>query len=163
MSRVYIISDTHLGHNAICKYRTEFSTAEEHNHHILEEWNSVVTRRDTVYLLGDAVFSMDAMLCAKQLNGNKILVRGNHDKLDTHVYLTAFKHIYGVIKYKGIWLSHAPIHPQELRGCYNIHGHVHNETIPDSRYFNACIENIGYKPILFTDIVDILNKRVHDE
>jgi calcineurin-like phosphoesterase family protein len=60
--------------------------------------------------------------------------------------------VAGIIKYKGFWLSHAPIHPEELRGKPNIHGHVHTNTLNDSRYFNASLENIGYKPVSIEEV-----------
>ena len=152
MSNLRIIADPHLGHRNICEYRP-FKTMYEHEQHIVREWNKVVGKRDVVYVLGDAVFDSKSLYVVEQLMGRKILVRGNHDSLKTHEYLSVFEEVLGIIKKNKAWLSHAPIHPQELRGCPNIHGHVHNNTIPDKRYFNACIENIGYAPMLFADIM----------
>ena len=43
-------------------------------------------------------------------------------------------------------MSHAPIHPNELRGRFNLHGHVHQNSITlpdgslDDRYINCCVE-----------------------
>ena len=158
MSNIRVIADPHLGHRNICKYRP-FDTMEEHEQHIVDEWNSVVHKRDVVYVLGDAVFDSKSLYRIGQMKGRKILVRGNHDSLKAHEYLSVFEDVIGIIKKSGVWLSHAPIHPQELRGHFNIHGHVHNDTIPDDRYFNACIENIGYAPVLFQDIIKILESR----
>ena len=56
------------------------------------------------------------------------------------------------VKYKEFWLSHAPIHPEELRDRINIHGHVHYKNIDDARYFNVSCENIGFKPISLENI-----------
>lgn len=158
MSQVRIIADLHLGHRNICKYRP-CDSVHEHEQLIIDGWNRVVGKRDVVYVLGDAVFESTRLHIVDQLRGRKILVRGNHDKLKAHEYLSVFEDILGIKKYHGTWLSHAPIHPRELRGCFNIHGHVHNETVPDNRYFNACIENIGYEPILFQEIINILESQ----
>lgn len=152
MSQVRIIADLHLGHRNICKYRP-FDSIKQHEQAIIDGWNNVVGKRDVVYVLGDAVFESTSLHVLGGLRGRKILVRGNHDKLKAHEYLSVFEDVLGIIKYHGAWLSHAPIHPKELRGCVNIHGHVHNETIKDQRYFNACIENIGYEPMLFQNIM----------
>jgi calcineurin-like phosphoesterase family protein len=51
-----------------------------------------------------------------ELNGRKILIRGNHDNFKIGEYLKHFEDVQGICKYKGFWVSHAPIHPAELRG-----------------------------------------------
>jgi calcineurin-like phosphoesterase family protein len=95
-----------------------------------------------VYVLGDACFTLETIDTFSHLPGRKVLVRGNHDLLDTQVYLKYFDGVYGLLKYKEFWLSHAPIHPDELRGKVNLHGHVHFGTLTDKRYFNCCPENL---------------------
>jgi calcineurin-like phosphoesterase family protein len=85
---------------------------------------------------------MDTLIQFSELPGKKILIRGNHDTLPTLAYLHYFDEVYGLLKYKEFWLSHAPIHPDELRNKINLHGHVHYATIPDKRYFNCCPENL---------------------
>lgn len=57
MSKVYFTSDWHLGHKAILKYRSEFSSVEEHNNLFVENFNKTVKKRDTVYFLGDICFA----------------------------------------------------------------------------------------------------------
>lgn len=64
----------------------------------------------------------------------------------------AYDAVYSLFKYKDFWLSHCPLHPNELRGKKNIHGHVHFQSIPDSRYFNTSLENINYTPINVEEI-----------
>ena len=70
-----------------------------------------------------------------------------------------FDDVQGFVKYKDYWLSHCPIHPNELRGKYNLHGHVHNKTVEDVRYFNCSLENIDYTPISLDQIREILKER----
>ncbi len=118
------------------------SSEEENRTRIANEWKEVVSKRGIVYVLGDACFTMDTVDTFAELPGKKILVRGNHDMLDTQVYLKYFDGVYGLLKYKEFWLSHAPIHPDELRGKVNLHGHVHFSSIKDSRYLNCCPENL---------------------
>lgn len=143
MAQVWFCSDLHFGHKNIQKYRGEVSSEEENRWNITKDWTDVVGKKDIVYVLGDACFTMDTINDFKLLPGKKILIRGNHDLLDTQVYLTVFKSVYGILKYKEFWLTHAPIHPQELRGRVNLHGHVHYYSIPDQRYFNCCVENVN--------------------
>lgn len=172
MSQTYIIGDLHFGHaNITEKFRTQFTSMEEHENYIIQQWNSVIKKGgDRVFVLGDAAFSWPGLHKFKLLQGKKFLVRGNHDELPTQAYLCYFEEVYGLVKYKNAWLSHAPMHPDELRGLYNVHGHVHDATIfghfpcgdfpfskhaPDRRYINTCPEIIGYAPRLFRDLVPV--------
>lgn len=148
--RVYVISDLHLGHKKILDFSNEFrsgATVDEHDSWIIDQWNSVITERDTVYVLGDVAFSREALKKCLLLRGNKKLITGNHDVYKMHEYSEAgFEVIRGLVRYKGFWLSHAPIHPLELRGLHNIHGHLHDRVIDDDRYVNVCVERLGGKP-----------------
>jgi len=151
-----MIGDLHFGHKNVQKFRKDmgFANELEHRHYVMEQWNKTVSKRDKVYVLGDACFTMEAIEDIGKLNGTKILVRGNHDNLNTQVYLKVFKEVEGIIRYKHSWLSHAPIHPDELRGKINIHGHVHYASIADNRYENVCLENVNYKPIVWFELIE---------
>lgn len=163
MSLVYFISDLHLGHKNILNFSGEYregSTVEEHDQILKEKWNSVVRKRDTVYTLGDIAFSQQKLKWfGEEFNGNKILVRGNHDKMHIRNYLQCFSDIHGVTKYKGYWLSHAPIHPDELYGKKNIHGHTHfkvmqDNGIVDERYINVSIEMLNGYPKTLDQLIE---------
>lgn len=163
MSRVFMISDLHIGHVSILKFRrcNPEWTLEDHDKWIVKQWNSVVKKRDTVYVLGDVCFDVEKMKLFLKMNGNKILILGNHDKFDLGVYQKYFSKIHAFRRYKGYWISHCPIHPQEMRGRKNIHGHLHDNYVLledgsiDTNYFNVSVEkcNDG-KPILFSEIVE---------
>lgn len=143
MANVWFCSDLHFGHKNIERFRKHITSEADNRHKIKDDWLRVVTKRDHVYVLGDACFTMDTLKDLAELPGEaKYLVRGNHDQLNTAAYLKVFKEVYGLFKYREFWLSHAPIHPDELRGRVNLHGHVHYNSIPDKRYFNCCVENL---------------------
>lgn len=143
MANVWFCSDLHFGHKNIGNFRAKYIDSEEANRaKIKADWNKVVNKKDIVYVLGDACFTMNTVTDFETLPGKKILIHGNHDLLDTQVYLKYFDSVYGLLKYKEFWLSHAPIHPAELRGKVNLHGHVHYANIKDSNYFNCCCENL---------------------
>ena len=167
MSRVFFISDLHFGHKRIVDFGRQqgkvYRTGDdylENMHNIIENWNNVITKRDTVWVLGDVAFSEEGFEALKELEGHKKLVRGNHDNyFTTEKWLEVFETVESLVNYKGYWLSHAPIHPDELRGKRNIHGHVHHNSImdkynghPDYRYVNVCCEAIGETPIPFEAI-----------
>lgn len=144
------ISDLHLGHKKILNFSREYREGEnvqEHDDWIVEQWNSVVGKRDPVYILGDIAFTREGLARAKELRGDKFLLLGNHDLFSLQDYADVGLKVIGFKKYKGYWISHAPIHPVELRGCKNIHGHVHSQSIEDDRYINVCVEPLNGKPI----------------
>ena len=134
MGQVYFASDLHLGHRNIAKFRCkekgffrDFQDEIEHRSWLKEEWNKKVNKRDKVFCLGDICFSEEALEDFKTWTGTKVLIAGNHccdnismkDIVNSGVY----SEVYSLLKYKEFWLSHAPIHENELRGKYNIHGH----------------------------------------
>lgn len=155
MSAVYFLSDLHLAHKNICKFREGFISVEEHNALIKENYHKRVTKRDTVYFLGDVAFDKESLADVKTWAGaKKILICGNHD-LDHHTMkdlVEVYDEVYALKKYKELWLSHAPIHPDELRGKVNIHGHTHYHNIADDRYVNVSMEQINYTPIELHEI-----------
>lgn len=84
MSEVFFISDTHFGHERILELGNgrPFRSISEHDEKIVENWNSVVSPNDTVYHLGDvALGGVQNLEILKVLNGRKLLVPGNHDRL----------------------------------------------------------------------------------
>lgn len=164
MSAVYVISDTHFGHRNILKYRPEFSTIEEHDQTIMEGIRSL-NKRDSLWILGDCFFTWDSLrflgeMCSIVDNVNWIF--GNHDtdraerqQVLRHALMSfPLSKVGSMFKYgKHFWLTHYPIHPAELRGRRNIHGHVHRETIKDTRYINVCCEALDYKPVNIQTLV----------
>lgn len=144
------MGDAHLGHKNIGKYRG-FDSEAEHAEMVKENYHQVVTKRDVVYFMGDAAFTFEALdEVGTWVAEKKILIVGNHD-LERGITMehlcSVYDEVYAFKKYKEFWLSHCPIHPDELRGKVNIHGHVHEHTINDARYFNTSLENINFRPI----------------
>lgn len=161
MSEVYFLGDLHAGHKNIANFRKDFASEEDHYSFMKEEYHKVVTKRDRVFFMGDTAFTKERLADIASWIGHKTAILGNHDmekECSIMDYVNAFDDVQGFMKYKEFWLSHAPIHPNELRGKVNIHGHVHNATIDDLRYFNTSLENIGYKPISLQQIRRIVYK-----
>jgi calcineurin-like phosphoesterase family protein len=155
---VFFIADLHLGHNNICKYeennRGQCTNVEEHDEWIINRWNSVVTKSDLVWVLGDVAFNTEGLKKVRRLNGSKHLILGNHDGYSLQKYLQYFNKIHGFIKYKNMWLSHAPIHPASLRGLKNIHGHTHSWKPMGSQYKCVSVEQLNGVPLSLEEIVN---------
>lgn len=108
---------------------------EEHEGAIINEWFDKVTEKDIIYMLGDIAFDERSVLEIGRWPGRKRICLGNHDQENAALWLAAgFEKIFGLHCYvrsgfKKAWLSHAPVHPHELRNKKSIHGHVHYGTI----------------------------------
>jgi len=144
----------------------------------MDTWTDLVRKRDVVYVLGDAAFTQDGLESIGQLAGRKILVRGNHDLLPTESYLSVFAEVYGALAWKGLWLTHIPIHQQELYGRTNVHGHCHRggpsgvyEAASTARghaigakatYFNTCAEFLPtpFEPIEYHRMKEMVNETI---
>lgn len=143
MSNVYFTSDLHIGHRNIAKYRSFIDSCEENTEFIIENFKGL-TKRDHLYILGDSVFSSDLLWVIDEIPCKKSLVLGNHclqySNYDYAELRHHFEKVYGFYKYKDSWLSHCPVHPLELRGRFNIHGHNHAGEDFGEGYFNVCID-----------------------
>ena len=152
-ARVFVISDPHFGHENMAIKRG-FSSSKEHDEHIVHKWNSVVNKKDTVWILGDITMVKANYEILDRLKGIKKVVLGNHD-MPQHVekLLKHVNKVAGMVNLKGFALTHCPIHPCEIeRFRKNIHGHIHELHILDDRYVNVCCEVVDYTPILLESI-----------
>ena len=91
MSRIFVTSDTHFSHVNIIKYcNRPYASVEEMNNALIDNWNSVVKNDDLVIHLGDFALGrtiQDIKKHLDKLNGNKILILGNHDSLSQDDYI----------------------------------------------------------------------------
>ncbi len=162
----FLISDTHFNHANILTFTRQdgtplrpFSSMEEMLSEITDRWNSIVKPGDKVYHLGDVAFkNASSLKIFSSLNGTKVLIKGNHDILKPNTYLEYFKDIRAYHVLDKILLAHIPIHPDSLsRWKGQVHGHTHNNCLPDKRYYNVSVENINYTPVPFEVIRNYFN------
>lgn len=162
MSNVWFISDLHFEEINIVNHRNLGNTIEEHDETIIDNINKVLGKRDKLFILGDLGRGQIALDKIGRLSGTKELILGNHDQLATACYLHYFSKVHGFRRYKQFWLTHCPIHPQEIYTCRgNIHGHLHYgaKTAPLLYpYFNVNVEYNGGKPVALDTIYDWFNK-----
>lgn len=129
---VYFTSDLHLGHRGIIEMQKRpFADIHEMNRVLIYNYNAVVGKEDTVYILGDIshhlpVESANEMI--RKLNGKKILIKGNHDKMyDSSLFeeICDFKTVSLSGRY--FVLMHYPMlsWPKKNSGSIQIHGHIH--------------------------------------
>lgn len=160
MPNIWIISDTHFGHENILNFKREdesplraFESVEEMDENLVSRWNSVVRPQDHVYHLGDVAMRRQCISTVARCHGHKRLVRGNHDVYKTKDYLPYFDEIYGIRVLDNIIFTHIPIHPLSLgRFKANVHGHIHANKSPEGAYYNVSVEAIDYTPISLEDL-----------
>lgn len=147
MSEIFFTSDTHFGHQPEFLWKPRgFSSVEEMDETIIENWNKVVKPTDIVYHLGDTMLNdnVHGLECFKRLNGQIFLVYGNHDT-DARKNLL-FTELSGkmlggwyayVIKHgkQSIYLSHYPTLTANYssdrhfsQNVINLHAHTHQKT-----------------------------------
>ena len=163
MPNVFFISDTHFGHEKTCTVFKRgdgtllrpFSSAEEMNEEMVRRWNEVVRPDDKVYHLGDVTINHKNLPILDRLNGNKRLIRGNHDTAKTKTYMKYFGEIYGVRVLEKFILSHIPLHVDSITSRFNtnVHWHTHANYIDHPGYFCVCVEQIDYRPIEMTELL----------
>jgi calcineurin-like phosphoesterase family protein len=186
MPAVFLVSDTHFGHAGVCRFTRNdgvtklrpWDNPDEMDEEMVKRWNETVRPNDKVYHLGDVVINRKALSIMSRLNGDKVLIRGNHDIFRDDEYRKYFRELRAYHVMNGMILSHIPIHSDSLgRFGVNIHGHLHANRVMkprgydvkkgtmlysdeiDSRYHCVCVEQTDFAPILFEDVI----KKITDE
>ena len=181
MPAVFLVSDTHFGHAGVCRFTRAdgvtklrpWDDPQEMDEAMVKAWNERVKPTDKCYHLGDAVINRRALSTLARLNGDKVLIRGNHDIFRDDEYRQYFRELRAYHVMNGLILSHIPLHPESLGrfGC-NIHGHLHANRVRkprgvdartgeilysdeiDPRYYNVSVEQLpDFAPILFEDVL----------
>lgn len=173
---IYFTADLHFGHENIIKYDNRpFNNVEKMDAELIRRWNNKVKKDDIVYVLGDISWynnEKTANIC-KQLNGEKHLIKGNHDRIGGKVK-ACFESIadYAEIRIddKKLVLCHYPIHMYngQHQGAIMLYGHVHNsaedaltQNIKDRLHNiigSAIMYNVGcmhwdYEPVSLSEIL----------
>lgn len=171
MSKKFFTSDLHLGHSNIIKYENRpFANVQEMDEKLIENWNSVVTKSDEVYILGDVSFHQNEVTTKRllrKLNGRKYLILGNHDQMikqtpmlrDEFVWVKDYAKIHvGDTK---VILFHFPIQTWDCQhhGALHFYGHIHSNIgshpmlydIPNS--YNVGVDVNDYRPVSFEEIL----------
>lgn len=164
-TKIWFTADTHFNHAKIVEYSNRpFADVTEMTETIVANWNSRVSRGDTVYHLGDFALSnsrkdvdlIDDLL--SRLNGNKWLIKGNHDRDQ----VTKNRRWSKVAPYHEIKLDLGGIHKQRIvmchyamrvwnqmhRGAWMLHGHSHgNLTDIGGKIMDVGVDCHAFHPI----------------
>lgn len=151
----YFTSDLHLGHKNILKYQPArpWKNIDEMNNAIVDNWNSVVTPQDEVYVIGDFAFMQptDTVNILRRMNGQKYLIKGNHDAIDS----SEVRECFGWIKdFYELNVDLGDVHKQKIvmchyafrvwnkshHGSWNLYGHSHGSLPPEGKQLDVGID-----------------------
>jgi calcineurin-like phosphoesterase family protein len=164
MTRVFYWADLHVGHELVALDRG-YASCAEHDEALAQSWAESVTKKDTVWLLGDLASSnpRPALELLDKLPGTKRLVAGNHDPVhplqeDAHRHFRKYLDVFASVHTSATrrlgnhfaLLSHFPYEGDgpgredrysqwRLRdeGAWLIHGHVHQAWRVKGRQINV--------------------------
>lgn len=153
MAKFYT-SDIHAFHKKIVSFtnRGLETTQENHEVWLKDLWNNQVGHGDLTYILGDVSFGdyKSTKLFLQFLNGQKIIIKGNHDRredLDKLVKENVIQAWYEYkevkIKDRSVVLFHFPIaswHKQS-HGGWHLHGHSHGNYAGQGKILDVGIDN----------------------
>lgn len=186
-SGIFFTSDTHFGHSKIIDYcKRPFSSIEEHDKALIQNWNNTVGQDDTVFHLGDFAYGNSQFIAniIKQLNGNIILIKGNHDlkNMNPILYNMFSDVVYQariLIDKQTVYLNHFPFlcfahgDINLYKNNYNIQlfGHVHSGPLTSSKdvsrlnilfptQYDVGIDNNNYTPISWADVKNKIKQQI---
>lgn len=185
LGKVFFTSDLHFGHENVLRFDNRpFASVEEMDAELVRRWNAKVSKEDLVYVLGDLIWKSrngDAHTLIKSLNGQIILIKGNHDRFLHNAQ--AKKALAGVKDYDDICvtledgsvrrciLSHyfIPMYNGHRHQAIHLHGHSHTTDEADLEFqiakmlnykgFANDIFNVGcmywnYEPVTLDEILN---------
>ena len=155
----FFIADLHFSDMNIIRYENRpFCSVTQMNKTLIRNWNSVVTQKDIVYVLGDFGAEKEESILLSELFGKKYLVKGNHDTNTNEYYRKAgFSEVYDMpVIYQQFWiLSHEPLYINVNMPYANLFGHIHQSPLfKDYSRHHFCVsaERIDYTPVTMEEI-----------
>jgi len=170
---IYFTSDLHFNHANIIGYcNRPFNSLHEMHSSLINNWNGVVTKDDTVYMLGDFAFASKNLVAhyRASLNGRVVAILGNHDKsigsmlsagfdeahynltLDIDGYKIYMSHIpidkdTDYAKHKSAFVQRPPYHD------YFLCGHVHDHWAYKGKMINVGVDVREYTPRTLQELI----------
>lgn len=129
------------------------------NEVLVRNWNSVVSDGDLVYVLGDFAWTRPDYWMDR-LNGNKILIIGNHDTLNSIAKkrFEFIKPLYDTrIERQSVTMCHYQMNEwnKSFHGAWHLYGHSHGNATEweDKLSFDVGTDLWNYTPIHWSTVV----------
>lgn len=188
--RLYFYSDPHYGHKNVIQFcERPFLDTDEMTERMIKLYNDTVPPDGICIWLGDCFFinATKAKVIMDQLNGTKILIRGNHDLNTSQMYRMGFSYVadYAEMAIAGhtVSLKHYPFKPKvtfkdrikllmgkkirdlkymerrpDDKGQWLMHGHTHSKIKQKGKQIHVGVDAWGYKPVPYAAIESIIQK-----
>lgn len=181
-NKIWFTADPHFFHKNIIKYvGRPFKNIEEMNETLLTNWNKLVKKDDLIFVLGDFCLgsTKDCGNVLSKLNGNKVLIIGNHEKsvLKSVVNRDFFNGgIYERLEirvndkevsdeFQDLILDHYTMTTwnKSHRGAWQLFGHVHglldNNLNLSPNQMDVGVDSHDYSPISYDRVKEIITQR----
>lgn len=170
---LFVTSDHHLDHRNIARFtnrpiiqdgdldetnqwvsdKIASQRLVEMNDMLRTRWNDVVRPKDLVYIVGDFAWNNHGKWI-NILNGKKILIRGNHDKMNQSM-LNQFTEVHDLLfrKIDGteVMFCHYAMKTwrNSIHGSWHLYGHSHGKMAehPDIPACDVGVDVWNYRPI----------------
>lgn len=153
--KTWLAADWHLGEDRMNIMHRPFTSAQEMIDTLIQLHNELVQPNDIVYMVGDVCYQKTPQYLplVNEFNGQKILIRGNHDRVFTDDELSPyFEQIIpegdGIeIDIQGIpcYITHYPTQGRTDR--FNLVGHVHGTWMYQLNMMNVGVDVNHFCPI----------------
>lgn len=112
----FFTSDLHIGHENVLQYDARpFRTLKEMHEALISRFNATVPKDGITYFLGDVGLTSGTIVHSviSQMNGQKVLILGNHDKGLNAMYKAGFDVVQNscviYIASQRVTMSHCPL------------------------------------------------------
>ena len=158
----FFTADQHFYHRNIIEYcNRPFKDIKEMSKRIISNYNEVVSKNDIVIHAGDFAFINNKIKIQKiinQLNGNKIFLKGCHDKwlpnINPHIWRKT-------IEKQPIVVCHYNMRtwPRSHYGSWQLFAHSHGTLDPVGKQHDIGVDNNNFYPVSFDEIIEIMKNR----
>ena len=182
--KLFMTSDSHLGHYNICKYcHRPFQSRSDMDQTLIKNWNAVVPEDGIVVHCGDFMLphNEDIKEYNKYLNrlhGRVLLLRGNHDlaSLDwvSDKLIAVRDQAMIVVDGVKIFAQHYPC--AAFNGDYHVYGHIHTladgtcygidgdvTKVMGKNTYDVGVDQNGYTPVSYWQLCDIFRKKMNND
>jgi len=169
---IFFTADTHFGHDSIRHHCFRpFDSTHEMNVAMTRNWNSIVSGKDEVYILGDFAWKNHTRYL-QALNGHKILIIGSHDHMK-QLSLKDFSDVVGSNHRPGILekkiddqyvvMSHYAMEswPRSHYNSWHLHGHSHGRLRSNPHYLrlDVGVDNWSFYPVAWETVSALMQKQ----
>lgn len=170
---IFFTSDCHFNaQRTIDISKRPFKSLDELNKTLINNWNNVVTKDDTVYILGD----FGDLSYAKFLNGKKIFIKGNYER--GHYSDEELKQYFDIVcpmrtaylpvvhneKIYHLTMTHEPLnldHTPMTDDVIRLFGHIHKLCMVKEYGINVGMDCHYFTPIDMDTVLFYHNAALH--